>query len=87
MVVPTYGGDLFRPADASAGPQDRALARIEDVREPPSDELAYRIIDATFLTHIDPLSAPDSAANPVPDAILTFIGEHVGDGTTSAELP
>jgi hypothetical protein len=48
MVVPTYGGDLFRPADASAGPQDRALARIEDVREPPSDELAYRML--TLLT-------------------------------------
>lgn len=54
---------------------------------PRTDELAYRIVDATFLTHIDPLSAPDSPANPVPDAILAFVGEHVGAGTTSAALP
>ncbi len=48
MVVPTYGGDLFRPADASAGPQERALARLEDVHEPPSDEIVYRML--TLLT-------------------------------------
>jgi len=77
--VESYASSRARGAPIGAGRPHAGTPR--------TDELAYRIIDATFLTHIDPLSAPDSAANPVPDAILTFIGEHVGDGTTSAELP
>jgi len=51
-----------------------------------TDELAYRIVDATFMTHIDPLTAPHTDANPVPEAILAFITANVGAGTTSANL-
>lgn len=77
--VASYEASRARGAPIGAGRPHAGTAR--------TDELAYRIVDATFMTHIDPLSAPDSAANPVPDAILTFIDEHVGAGTTSPALP
>ncbi|MCC6216408.1 MAG: hypothetical protein IT376_16220, partial [Polyangiaceae bacterium] len=59
LVVPTYGGDLFRPArvesieqgrpgDGSGSPQERALHRIESIAEPPNDEVIYRML--TLLT-------------------------------------
>lgn len=48
LVVPTYGGDLFRPGDGSGSPQERALARIESNAEPPSDEVIYKML--TLLT-------------------------------------
>jgi hypothetical protein len=48
LVVPTYGGDLFRPGDGVSNAQERALALIEDVHEPPSDEFVYRML--TLLT-------------------------------------
>jgi hypothetical protein len=48
LVVPTYGGDLFRPGEGARNAQERALARIEDVVEPPSDEVVYRLL--TLLT-------------------------------------
>lgn len=48
LVVPTYGGDLFRPGDGETSAQERALARIEAVTEPPSDEVVYRLL--TLLT-------------------------------------
>lgn len=77
--VASYEASRMRGAPIGAGRPHAGTAR--------TDELAYRIVDATFMTHIDPLSAPDSPANPVPDAILAFVGEHVGAGTTSAALP
>lgn len=48
LVVPTYGGDLFRPGDGSSNPQERALSRIESIAEPPSDEVVYKML--TLLT-------------------------------------
>lgn len=47
LVVPAYGGDLFRPGGIS-NTQERALVLIEDVHEPPSDEVVYRML--TLLT-------------------------------------
>jgi hypothetical protein len=77
--VASYEASRMRGAPIGAGRPHAGTAR--------TDELAYRVVDATFMTHIDPLSAPDTASNPVPDAILAFVGEHVGAGTTSASLP
>lgn len=77
--VASYEASRMRGAPIGAGRPHAGTPRTE--------ELAYRIVDATFMTHIDPLSAPDSPANPVPDAILAFIEEHAGPGTTSAALP
>jgi hypothetical protein len=59
LVVPTYGGDLFRPAtvetnqqgrpgDGASNPQERALHRIEAIAEPPNDEVIYKLL--TLLT-------------------------------------
>jgi len=48
LVVPTYGGDLFRPGDGETSAQERALACIEAVTEPPNDEVVYRLL--TLLT-------------------------------------
>lgn len=48
LVVPTYGGDLFRPGDDTGSAQERALACIEAVAEPPNDEVVYRLL--TLLT-------------------------------------
>lgn len=48
LVVPTYGGDLFRPGDGSSNPQERALHLIESIAEPPNDEVIYRVL--TLLT-------------------------------------
>jgi hypothetical protein len=44
LVVPTYGGDLFRVGDPAGDARERALARIEDGREPPDDELVYGLL-------------------------------------------
>jgi hypothetical protein len=48
LVVPTYGGDLFRPADGASHPQERALVRLESIAEPPSDDVIYKML--TLLT-------------------------------------
>lgn len=48
LIVPTYGGDLFRPGYGSGSPQERALHRIESIAEPPSDEVVYKML--TLLT-------------------------------------
>ncbi len=76
--VASYEGSRARGAPIGAGRPNEGLER--------SDERAYRIVDATFMTHIDPLTAPNTEANPVPDAILAFITDNVGPGTTSATL-
>lgn len=76
--VASYEASRDRGAPIGAGRPNEGLER--------SDERAYRIVDATFMTHIDPLSAPNSDANPVPEAILAFITANVGPGTTSATL-
>lgn len=47
-MVPTYGGDLFRPGDGASNPQERALHRIEAISEPPNDEVIYKML--TLLT-------------------------------------
>lgn len=77
--VDSYAASRMRGAPIGPGRPHAGTAR--------TDELAYRIVDATFMTHIDPLTAPDSPENPVPDAILAFVAEHVAPGATTPTLP
>lgn len=77
--VSGYDASRARGAPIGAGRPNAGAARTDDA--------AYRVIDATFMTHIDPLTAPDTEANPIPDAILAFVAQNVGEGTTSATLP
>ena len=44
---------------------------------------AFRVIDATALTHLDALAAADDAANPVPGGVEAFLLEHTAAGTVS----
>ncbi|HOY67833.1 MAG TPA: hypothetical protein PLP29_13180 [Candidatus Ozemobacteraceae bacterium] len=44
LLVPAYGGDLFRSGDAAGDAVARALHIIEQNLEPPSDEIIYRLI-------------------------------------------
>jgi hypothetical protein len=44
---------------------------------------AFRVIDATALTHLDALAAADNAANPVPAGVEAFLVEHTAAGTVA----
>ena len=46
------------------------------------DERALRVVDATSLSHIDPLTAADSPQNPVPEAVHAFVVEHAATAST-----
>jgi hypothetical protein len=51
-------------------------------------DAGYRIVDATFMTHIDPLTAEDSERNAVPEEVLAFVAANVESGTTGPiDLP
>ncbi|MEZ4252471.1 MAG: hypothetical protein R3B99_30035 [Polyangiales bacterium] len=51
-----------------------------------SNELAFRIVDATDLEHLDPVFSDETVeTNPVPSAVLRFVGEHVAAGTITIE--
>ncbi len=47
-----------------------------------TSEDAYRVLDVTFMTHIDPLTAEDSERNTVPETILAFVAANTESGTT-----
>ena len=44
ILVPGYGGDLFRSGDATGDGVQRALAILESIAEPPDDETVYRML-------------------------------------------
>ena len=46
-----YGGDLFRPGDEDGGGVPRALALLESLREPPDDDVIFRVLDRLTRTH------------------------------------
>jgi len=52
-----------------------------------SEETGLRIVDATHLSHIDPLSAADGGDDPVPEEVERFVLEHVGAGTVDVGEP
>ena len=44
MLLPAYGGDLFRSGDANGDGVQRALALLEALPEPPDDDVVHRIL-------------------------------------------
>lgn len=50
-------------------------------------ESAFRVVDVTDQTHIDPLSAADTDRNPVPEAILEFVLANAQPGRVVITLP
>lgn len=51
-----------------------------------SSELAFRILDATDLEHLDPVFSDETVeTNPVPAAVLRFVAEHAAEGTFSLD--
>lgn len=44
LLLPAYGGDLFRRGDPDGDGTQRALALLEALPEPPDDEVVYRIL-------------------------------------------
>ncbi|MDQ3031015.1 MAG: lysophospholipase [Myxococcota bacterium] len=77
--VASYAASRARGAPIGAGRPNAGVDR--------TDERAYRIVDATVMTHIDPLTAADAPRNPVPPAIVDFVLANVADGTIAATLP
>ncbi len=45
------------------------------------DAAAFRIVDATHFTHLEPLLAPSGPRNPVPGAVLDFVAASAATGT------
>lgn len=44
LALPAYGGDLFSSGDDSGTGVQRALALLEDPREPPDDDVVHRLL-------------------------------------------
>ncbi len=44
IVVPAYGGDLFRAGQEDGDALQRALALIESTQEPPDDDVVHRVL-------------------------------------------
>jgi len=78
---PVEGYAESRARGAALGPGRRGEGL------PRTDDRAYRVLDATFMTHIDPLTAADSDRNPVPSSVVDFILENVEDGTVTPTFP
>jgi hypothetical protein len=66
------------PAIGEGRPQAGAARDSQD---------AFRVLDVTFLTHIDPVSAVDQPSNPVPEAIEAFLMQHATEDVLAVEVP
>jgi very-short-patch-repair endonuclease len=80
LIVPTYGGDLFRPHPLPPLPKGRggALSLIEDMSQPPSDEVVYRML--TLLTRTTERLREGSATRTVavPVDFTELTSEYIG---------
>jgi hypothetical protein len=72
--VASYERSRLRGAAIGAGRANAGAGR--------DTEAGYRVVDATFMTHIDPLTAADTERNMVPEEILAFVAANVESGTT-----
>jgi len=78
--VASYEASRGRGAPVGAGRPSAGATRDTDA--------AYRIVDVTFMTHIDPLTGADTEINVVPEEVLAFVAAHAEPGTiTGIELP
>lgn len=74
-TVADYEPSRLRAAAIGAGRPHAGVARTNDD--------AFRVLEATSMTHIDPLTADEGPGNPVPAAILSFVMSNVPAGTVS----
>lgn len=78
--VASYEASRGRGAPIGAGRPSAGATRDTDA--------AYRIVDVTFMTHIDPLTGTDTELNVVPEEVLAFVAAHAEAGTiTGIDLP
>lgn len=77
--VSGYTASRARGAPIGAGRPNAGAPRTAD--------LAYRVLDATHMTHIDPLSAAEGPMNPVPSVVLDFVEANAAPGTFTPMLP
>lgn len=82
--------ELRTPADYEAS-RTRAApigpGRVVAAGTPRTDASAFDILDASALTHVDPVIGPASARNPVPARVLAFVTANTMAGTTTPTLP
>lgn len=53
-----------------------------------ANELGFRIVDAVDLEHLDPVFSDETIeTNPVPSAVVQFVGEHAVEGTIAITIP
>lgn len=76
--------DRFEAARARAAPIGPGRPNAGATRDM---DVAFRVVDATSMTHIDPLTGADVAANPVPGAVLEFVLANAASGRVSVSLP
>jgi dienelactone hydrolase len=77
------GVDGFAASRERAAPIGEGRPNAGATRDETS---AFDIVDATSLTHLDPLTGADVDANPVPEAITSFVLRIAPEGATSVEL-
>lgn len=58
LNLPEYSGDLFKPGDPDGDGLQRALARIESLDHPPSDDTIYRILELITRTRQQGMPTP-----------------------------
>lgn len=79
VPVADYEASRARGAPIGAGRPFAGTARTSDD--------AFRVVDATHMSHIDPVAAGEGPRNPVPAAILDFVVANVGTATVTPDLP
>jgi hypothetical protein len=73
--VASYERSRRRSGPVGAGRPNAGASRDTDA--------GYRIVDVTFMTHIDPLTGADTEANVVPEEVLAFVAANVEPGTVA----
>jgi len=78
IILPAYGGDLFRPGDVNGDGVQRALALLEALPEPPDDDVVHHLLVLLTRTkqRVREGSAWRSVAAPVDFTELT--SEYIG---------
>jgi dienelactone hydrolase len=73
----------FETSRQRAAPLGEGRPNAGAIRDDPK---AFRVIDATSLTHLDPLTGADGEGNPVPAAVTDFVLRIAPEGSTPVEL-
>ncbi|HJL15552.1 MAG TPA: hypothetical protein RMH99_07855 [Sandaracinaceae bacterium LLY-WYZ-13_1] len=80
-LAPPSRYEAVRARVAPVGPDRPSAGATRDT------EAGFAIHDATDQTHIDPLTAADTEANGVPEAILDFVYANAEPGAVAVSLP